>query len=147
MMKYILFFGFLLINTFSVLATSVPLSEIEDSLTSFLAKDSYRARFDLKIENCVVLDIRTKEKLVQKSEGIFKFKILVSGELFYLLLVDENSFEIVDTEKPLNDIIMDVFDFISKGNWSNREILDCLQEILEVLNQNEQIKDAHWQSP
>jgi hypothetical protein len=145
MLKKTIFFALLFLFIHSVeMIASPPLPSIQNGIIEFLSQEEYRTkRFNLSIDKCTIVNLKTKEQITEDEEGVFAFKFLVSGEYTYILLVNNDSFEIINTEDDVKAIFGCFISSLKKGNYATENIYFYLKGLIQILEQNEKIKKGH----
>jgi len=120
--------------------TKIPLDSIKMSLISFLKEIDQIKDFPIEdLPDFLIYDRRKQEAIKEGKEGVFIFgSNLASGIRHHFLLVERDSFEILNMEKMVDQNMMKLIDFFNRNKQYCREdILFYIGDLIFVYQRNE----------
>jgi len=100
-MKRILIVTLVLLVSIEIQSTTIPLDSIRRSLASFLSKVDHLNYSTDYLSDFLIIDRGKQEPINEGKDGVFTFRILHSGARTHFLLVDHNSFQILNMTEPI----------------------------------------------
>jgi len=120
-------------------STSIPLDSIKADLVSFLNKVEKRNCSINELPDFLIFDRGKKEAINDGKDGIFVFGILSSGARTHYLLVDQNSFQILDMTESLDINLLKLIHFFEWNKQYNRnDILFYINDLIITYQRNEE---------
>jgi hypothetical protein len=122
-------------------STSIPLDSIKMSLISFLKEIDQIKDFPIEdLPDFLIYDRRRQEAIKEGKEGIFIFSSnLASGIRHHFLLVEQDSFEILNMAEPITQNTLKLIDFFNRNKQYYREdILFYIGDLIFVYQRNEE---------
>lgn len=142
-MKRIFIVALVLLVSIEIQSTTVPLDSIRVSLVSFLNKVEKRVDSVHTIDELpdfLIFD-RGKQKAINEEKvGVFVFGTLSSGIRTHFLLIDKDSFQILNMTDPIDTNVLKLIQFFerNKKQYSRNDILFYIKDLVVTYQRNEE---------
>ena len=141
-MKYIiLILSMSLLSLFDCKSSNLSLDSIKNRLVSFYKEIDPIFNNERSIDdfpNFLICD-RKYGSIEEGKEGIFAFGLLTSGELTHFLLVEKNSFEILNMKDPIGKNILKLSDFLKRNKqYSKQDVLFYIEDVIKTHQYNKE---------
>ena len=124
-------------------STTIPLDSIKKSVILFL-KEVYNVDHSIESLDFLLVDSKTINPIKEEEEGVYFFNMLGTGSNSYthFILVEKDSFQIINMGEPLEENILKLIAFFERNKQYNRE--DVLFHIKDFVTRyqrdNEEIR-------
>jgi hypothetical protein len=138
-MKQLIIVYFLLIFTISCKSTAIPLHSIKLGIVAFI-KDVERT--NTSVNDWPDFIISNKDGYIEEGkEGIFNIGtqvVISSGGRIHFLLVEKDSFQILNMSEPIDQNILKLSDFLKRNKqYSKQDVLFYIGDVIKVHQYNE----------
>jgi hypothetical protein len=125
-------------------AETIPLDSIQKALTVFVREtEDWPWEID-DFSSTLIIDLKKDKNILECREGVFLVILLSSSSYSHFLLVDDNSFHIVNMRNSFTEIIETVLDFFGKNaQYSRDDILFYIKEIIRIDKLNKKTEHDH----
>ena len=120
-------------------STTIPLDSIKTSVISFL-KEVEKVDHSIESLGFLLVDTKTKKPIEEGKDGIYFFNMLGTRSYTHFLLVDKDSFRIINMKDPLDQNILKLIDFFEKNNRYKPK--DVLFYIKDIVNRYQRDKES-----
>jgi hypothetical protein len=120
---------------------NLPLDNIKSSIISFYKEKDPIFNKDRSIEDFpdFLINDRKYGPITEGKEGVFAFGLLASGEITHFLLVEKDSFEILNMEDPIDQNMLKLIAFFERNKkYCKEDVLFYLKDLLITYQQNEE---------
>lgn len=141
---FILFFN--IVFSDFVIAQNIPLDTIKQAMVDFL-KTTEQIPDDFNVDNfcnCLISEIKTGKQIDEEQKGIFLFSTFSSYEYLHVLLVDKDSYLIINMRDPFDRNIEKILYFFNThAEYTRSDIIYYLLEVSNIYNKNLNTKNNH----
>jgi len=119
------------------------ISSIKDSIVSFLRNtenltDSYKSE---SLSDALICELNSKKRINETSTGVFWFTTLSSHSYTHIIIVRENSYQILNMREPLDNNILLLCDYLSKNRGlSAKDVIDYIDKLIDIHRKNMSIR-------
>ncbi len=124
-------------------STIIPLDSIKKSVISFLKEVE---KFDYSLEDLdfLLADSKTINPIKEGKSGVYFFNMLGTMSYTHFILVDKDSFQIINMKDPLDENILKLFVFFEKNNqYQSEDVLFYLKDFVDRYQRDRKRIRAH----
>jgi len=113
-------------------STTIPLDSIKKSVILFL-KEVENIDYSIKSLDFLIVDCKTKKPIKEGKDGVFFFNMLGTGSNSYthFILVEKDSFQIINMEYPLDQNILKLIAFFERNRqYSRKDVLFYIKDFI-----------------
>ena len=120
-------------------STTIPLDTIRRSLVSFLSEVDHLNHSTDELPDFLIIDRGRHEDIKEGKEGVFVFKTLTPGRRTHFLLVEKDSFQILNMLDPIDVNVLKLIQFFerNKEQYRKDEILFYFNDLIFIYQRNE----------
>ena len=142
-MKRILIVALVLLISIKIQSTTVPLDSVRVSLVSFLNKVEKRVDSFYTINELpdfLIYDRGKQKAINEEKEGVFVFGTLSSGVRTHFLLIDKDTFQILNMTDSIDTNVLKLIQFFerNKKQYSRDDILFYIKDLVITYQRNEE---------
>ncbi|MDR1738151.1 MAG: hypothetical protein LBR66_04950 [Candidatus Symbiothrix sp.] len=122
----------------------VPSDSIKQNMLLFLTKVDH-IKFSMEyISDIMIADRKKQEKIEEVKEGVFRFSSsLSSGFRYHFLLVDKDSFQILNMTEPIDINVSKLVHFFERNEqYSRGDILFYINDLIVTYRRNEEYMES-----
>lgn len=143
MIKRILVVTLVLLGSIEIQSTTIPLDSIKGGLVSFLKERNPNQLLNLSCDdlpNFLIFDRGKQDAIKEGKDGIFVFNSnLASGSRIHFLLVEKDSFQILDMTESLEINLLKLIQFFERNKqYSRKNILFYTKDFIVTYQKNEE---------
>jgi len=123
-------------------STTIPLDSIKTSIISFL-KEVENVDHSIESLDFLLVNSKTRKPIEEGKDGVYYFNMLGTNSYTHFLLVDKDSFQIINMEDPLDQNILKFIVFFEKNNqYKSKDVLFYIKDfITRYQRDNKRIRD------
>lgn len=140
MKKYYIILFLLSINIYAK-STNIQLDSIKYAVISMLAKEerclsmSEFSNLD-DFSNQQIRNLKTDKPIDSYAEGLYVFWPLSEHSYNHLLLIEKDSFQIINMRKPLEENLSLFINFLKRNNYTKDDIFFYLEQFIYLAELN-----------
>ena len=124
-------------------STIIPLDSIKKSVILFL-KEVENVNHSIKSLDFLIVDSKTINPIEEGKDGVYFFNMLGTMSYTHFILVDKDSFQIINMEDPLDENILKLFVFFEKNNqYQSEDVLFYLKDFVDRYQRDRKRIRAH----
>jgi len=124
-------------------STTIPLDSIKTSVILFL-KEVEKVDHSIESLDFLIVDSKTVKPIEEGRDGVYFFNMLGTMSYTHFLLVDKDSFQIINMKEPLDQNILKFIAFFEKNNqYSRKDVLFYIKDFITRHQQDEKTIRAH----
>ena len=111
-------------------STNMPLDSIKTGVISFL-KEVEKFEYSFEDLDFLLVNCKTINPIEEGEKGVFFFNMLSSISYTHFLLVDKDSFQIINMEDPLDQNILKFIVFFERNNqYQPKDVLFYIKDFV-----------------
>jgi len=124
-------------------STIIPLDSIKKSVILFL-KEVENVDHSIESLDFLLVDSKTKNPIEEGKSGVYFFNMLGTMSYTHYVLVDKDSFQIINMKDPLDENILKFFVFFEKNNqYLSEDVLFYIKDFVNRYQKDRNMIRAH----